>query len=104
MDFSLSMPVDTCPFRIRPLIGKFRVRLLAGILCTLVWALEGVAQPPSTDEQQYLFSVLPLIERGDLAKAEAQLIEGTGRYPRSAILYNALGIVYAKQTKINKAA
>lgn len=98
------MPVDTRPFRIRPLIGKFRVRLLAGILCTLVWALEGGAQAPAADEQQYLFSVLPLIERGDLAKAEAQLIEGIERYPRSAILYNALGIVYGKQSKIDKAA
>ena len=100
------MRVDTRPFRIRPLMGKLRVRLSAGILFTftLVWALQGRAQAPSADEQQYLFSVLPLIERGDLAKAEAQLIEGIDRYPRSAILYNALGVVYGKQSKIDKAA
>ena len=87
-------------------MGKLRVRLSAGILCTLtlVWMLPAGAQSPSTDERQYLFSVLPLIERGDLAKAETQLTEGIERYPRSAILYNALGIVYGKQKKIDKAA
>jgi tetratricopeptide (TPR) repeat protein len=87
-------------------MGKLRVRLSAGILFTftLVWALQGGAQAPSADEQQYLFSVLPLIEHGDLAKAETQLIEGIERYPRSAILYNALGIVYGKQSKLDKAA
>jgi tetratricopeptide (TPR) repeat protein len=48
--------------------------------------------------------VLPLIEHGDLAKAETQLMEGIERYPRSAILYNALGVVYGKQSKLGKAA
>ncbi len=99
------MQVDTRPFRIRRLIGKLRVRLSVGIslIFTLVWTLQGGAQTPSRDEQQYLFSVLPLIDR-DPAKAEVQLTEGIERYPRSAILYNALGIVYGKQNKIDKAA
>lgn len=85
-------------------MGKLRVRFSVGILftLTLVWTLQ--AQTPSADEQQYLFSLLPLIERGDLVNAETQLMEGIERYPRSAILYNALGIVYAKQSKIDKAA
>jgi tetratricopeptide (TPR) repeat protein len=80
------------------------VRFSVGILftLTLVWTLP--AQTPSADEQQYLFSVLPLIERGDLTEAETQLMEGIERFHRSAILYNALGIVYAKKGKIDKAA
>src|SRR5579864_215104 len=100
------MQVDTRPFRILPLMGKRRVRFLVGILFTFtfVWAIRASAQTPSADEQQYLFSVLPLIERGDLAKAETQLVEGIERFQRSAILYNALGIVYARQSKIDKAA
>jgi tetratricopeptide (TPR) repeat protein len=85
-------------------MGKFRVRLLVGILSILVWALQGGGQAPEADEQQYLFSVLPLIQHGDLVKAEAQLIEGIEHYPRSAILYNALGIVYGKLSNIDKAA
>jgi len=79
------------------------VRLLAEILSILVWALHGAAQTPSADEQQYLFSVLPLIDQGDLIKAETQLMQGLERYPRSAILYNALGIVQGKQSKLDKA-
>jgi tetratricopeptide (TPR) repeat protein len=87
-------------------MGKIRVQFLVRILFifTLVRMLQVGAQTPAADEQQYLFSVLPLIERGDLAKAETQLVEGIERYPRSAILYNALGIVYGKQSKIDKAA
>src|SRR5260370_7950928 len=59
---SLSMQVDTRPFRIRRLIGKLRVRLSVGILLifTLVWTLRGGAQTPSMDDPQYLSSTLPL--------------------------------------------
>jgi tetratricopeptide (TPR) repeat protein len=87
-------------------MGKLRVRFSLGILFTLIlaWTHRAGAQTPSADEQQYLFSVLPLIERGDLARAETQLMEGIERFQRSAILYNALGIVYVKQGKIDKAA
>ena len=80
------------------------MRLLAGILFILILALPGRAQAPSAEEQQYLFSVLPLIERGDLTKAEDQIFAGLERYSRSAILYNALGIVYTRQNKLDKAA
>ena len=87
-------------------MGKLCVRFLLGILLTFtfVWTPRCGAQTTSAEEQRYLFSVLPLIERGDLAKAETQLTKGIERYSRSAILYNALGIVYGKQKKIDKAA
>jgi tetratricopeptide (TPR) repeat protein len=80
------------------------VRLVAGCLLILILALKGRAQAPSGEEQQYLFSVLPLIERGELSNAEQRLLSGIEQYPRSAILYNALGIVYRKQSEIDKAA
>ncbi|MFN7998234.1 MAG: tetratricopeptide repeat protein [Bryobacteraceae bacterium] len=63
----------------------------------------GAAQAPA-EEQQFLFGVLPLIQRGDLPGAEKQLLDGLSRYPRSAILFNALGIVYARQSKSEQAA
>ncbi len=80
------------------------MRLVAGCLLILILALKGRAQAPSAEEQQYLFSVLPLIERGELSNAEQRLLSGIEQYPRSAILYNALGIVYRKQSEIDKSA
>ena len=62
------------------------------------------AQTASPQEQQYLFSVLPLIDRGDLATAELQLVRGLAQFSQSAILYNALGIVYRKENKMEPAA
>src|SRR3989442_534669 len=61
-------------------IGILHLRLLSGILFILSLALPGTAQAPSTEEQQYFFSVLPLIERGDLTKAEEQILAGLQRY------------------------
>jgi tetratricopeptide (TPR) repeat protein len=80
------------------------VRLVAGCLLIVILALKGRAQAPSAEEQQYLFSVLPLIERGELSNAEQRLLSGIEQYPRSAILHNALGIVYRKQGEMDKAA
>jgi tetratricopeptide (TPR) repeat protein len=85
-------------------VGNLRVRPLAGILVTLALAVNGSAQAPSAEEQQHLFSVLPLIDRGELSRAEEQLTAGIERYPRSAILYNALGIVFRKENKLDRAA
>ncbi|HXJ37819.1 MAG TPA: tetratricopeptide repeat protein, partial [Bryobacteraceae bacterium] len=79
------------------------MRPLAVILVTLALAVNGRAQAPSTEEQQYLFSVLPLIDRGELSRAEEQLTAGIERHPRSAILYNALGIVYRRENKLDRA-
>src|SRR5438270_6354414 len=78
------------------------MRLLAGTWACVL-SLAAVPQTPSTDEQQYLFSVLPLIDRGELSQAEGQLLAGIERFSKSAILYNALGIVYRKENKINDA-
>ena len=80
------------------------MRFLATVLLSLSMAFQGEAQAPPAEEQPYLFSVLPLINRGDLATAEEQLRAGLSQYPRSAILYNALGIVYGKQKKPEAAA
>ncbi len=77
-----------------------RVRLVL----ILILALDGRSQAPSLEEQKYLFSVLPLIEQGELSTAAQRLLSGIEQYPRSAILYNALGIVYRKQSEIGKAA
>jgi tetratricopeptide (TPR) repeat protein len=85
-------------------IGNLRVRPLAGILVTLTLAVNGSAQAPSAEEQQQLFAVLPLIDRGELSRAEEELAAGIERHPRSAILYNALGIVFRKQNKLDRAA
>jgi len=80
----------------------FGVRRLKFLLVMIV-ALRGGAQTTSED-QQYLFSVMPVIERADWPAAELQLLRGLAEFPRSAILYNALGIVYRKEDKIEPAA
>ena len=61
------------------------------------------AQGPSKEEQETLFTVLPLIEKGQLAIAEDKLNDAVKQFPRSAILQNALGIVYLKQDKTEAA-
>ena len=76
---------------------------LMAVLLVLWQGEEIRAQVPTSEEQQYLFSVLPLIEKGQLAQAEEQLRAGIKLYPRSAILHNAQGIVYQRQNKLDKA-
>jgi tetratricopeptide (TPR) repeat protein len=72
--------------------------------CFLVFIVtQSLSQAPSPQEQQYLFSVLPLIDKGQLREAEEKLLEGLKLYPRSAILSNALGIAYERQEKIDDA-
>lgn len=62
-----------------------------------------VAQAGIQEEQQYLLSVVPLIQSNDLPAAEQKLREGLQLHPRSAILENALGIVYERQQKPDEA-
>jgi protein O-GlcNAc transferase len=76
---------------------------LMAVLLLLSQGEEVRAQVPTSEEQQYLFSVLPLIEKGQLAQAEERLGVGIKLYPRSAILHNAQGIVYQRQNKLDKA-
>lgn len=78
-------------------------RVAEGFLI-LFLAMNGRGQTRYTEDQEYLFSVLPLIERGELGSAEQRLVKGVDQYPHSAILFNALGIVYHKQGKIDRAA
>jgi len=69
----------------------------------MIVALRCSAQTASQD-QSYLFSVLPLIDRENFPGAEQQLLQGIKQFPSSGILYNALGIVYRKEGKIEPAA
>lgn len=52
---------------------------------------------PSMEEQQCLASALPLLQSRALQDAEARLGECQQGYPQSAILANALGIVYEEE-------
>jgi tetratricopeptide (TPR) repeat protein len=58
-----------------------------------------MAQAPSEEEQQVLRSIVPLIQSHALTEAEARLTIGLERFPQSAILENALGIVYRQENK-----
>ena len=75
--------------------------ILLGLLLAIM--TRASPQAPSSQEQQYLFSVLPLIEKGQLHEAEGKLLEGLRLYPSSAILNNALGIVYQREENFDAA-
>ena len=47
---------------------------------------------------RFFDSIVPLIQSHALAEAESGLTNGLQRFPRSAILQNALGIVYNRRT------
>lgn len=72
------------------------------LLLVMIATLRCSAQTGSPD-QDYLFSVVPLIDRGDLPAAEKQLLQGVKQFPASGILYNALGIVYRREGKLEPA-
>jgi tetratricopeptide (TPR) repeat protein len=69
----------------------FGVRLMCG-------------QAPAQDEQGYLRSVLPLIQQRNWSEAEAKFEQGLLQFPHSALLANALGMVYEQQGKEEAAA
>ncbi len=73
------------------LLGAAGSLLLAAVLLS--------AQAPSSDEQQVLRSIVPLIQPDSLGEAEARLQDALKQFPRSAILENALGIVYQQEKK-----
>ncbi len=52
---------------------------------------------------QYLTSVLPVIQSHDLAGAETKLSEGLAQFPHSALLSNALGMVFEQEHKTRDA-
>jgi tetratricopeptide (TPR) repeat protein len=85
-------------------LADLHKRKIMRLLCLLILIVTpALAQAPSAQEQQYLFSVLPLIEKGRLGEAQEKLLEGLKLYPSSAILNNALGMVYERQEKIDAA-
>jgi tetratricopeptide (TPR) repeat protein len=96
-----SMEASTC-FIISVMKRLFPLRL--AILILAISPESATAQKPTPEEQKYLLSVLPLIESGRLTGAEEKLVAGMQLYPRSAILQNALGIVYQKQNRTEAAA
>lgn len=76
-------------------LGLFWRIIIFVILGTqLIWA-----QAPSEEEQRYLRSVLPLIQQRNWSDAESKFKEGLSHFPRSALLANALGMVYEQQGK-----
>ena len=52
---------------------------------------------------QYLSSVLPLIQSHDLRGAETKLSEGLAQFPHSALLSNALGMVFEQEHRTKEA-
>jgi tetratricopeptide (TPR) repeat protein len=79
------------------LFWRATVVLILGSI--LIWG-----QAPSEGEQLYLRSVLPLVQERKWADAEGKFKEGLSQYPRSALLANALGMVYEQQGKVDAAA
>ncbi|MGI8959136.1 MAG: tetratricopeptide repeat protein [Bryobacteraceae bacterium] len=61
-------------------------------------------QAPSEEEQRYLRSVLPLIQERKWGDAESKFKEGLSQFPKSALLANALGMVYEQQGREDAAA
>ena len=62
------------------------------------------SQAPSEEEQLYLRSILPLIQERKWGEAESRFKEGLAQFPRSALLANALGMVYEQEGKEGMAA
>lgn len=62
------------------------------------------ARGPSVQERQCLASALPLLQRRALQSAETALAACQQQYPQSAILANALGIVYEQEGRKTDAA
>ena len=69
----------------------------AVLLATIGLSAAALAQRPSEGELQVLSAVLPVIEAKDWRVAEGRLIDGLREFPRSAVLSNALGIVYEQE-------
>ena len=69
------------------------------IAATLSLAPAAWAQRPSEAELQLLSSVLPLIQNQNWSAAETGLKNGLANFPRSAVLSNALGMVYEQENR-----
>jgi tetratricopeptide (TPR) repeat protein len=58
-----------------------------------------LAQGPSEAELRPLSSALTLIEANEWRVAEARLTDGLREFPRSAVLSNAMGVVYEQEDR-----
>ena len=74
--------------------GIFSGALIVASLCPVPAAW---AQRPSEAELKTLSSALPLIQQQNWSAAETTLQEGMASFPHSALLSNALGIVYERE-------
>ncbi|HXF27159.1 MAG TPA: tetratricopeptide repeat protein [Bryobacteraceae bacterium] len=74
--------------------------LFVTVLILLLYFNAGArADDPSQEELRYLSSAMPLIQTRAWSDAEAKLNDGLKRFPHSAILTNALGIVYEREDR-----
>jgi tetratricopeptide (TPR) repeat protein len=85
---------------------NLRLGLLWGTAAVLLLGLQMIwAQAASQqEEQRYLQSVLPVIQQRNWVDAEAKLKQGLSQFPRSALLANALGMVYEQEGREDEAA
>jgi tetratricopeptide (TPR) repeat protein len=82
-----------------------RLGLLWSTIVALIFGVRIMwSQTPSEEEQEYLRSVLPLIQQRNWSDAESRFKEGLSRFPKSALLANALGMVYEQEGKEDAAA
>jgi tetratricopeptide (TPR) repeat protein len=68
----------------------------AGLLLIVVTSMPSLLTG-QVEEQQCLASALPLLQQHKFSDAEARLSECQRQYPQSAILSNALGVVYEQE-------
>jgi tetratricopeptide (TPR) repeat protein len=67
-------------------------------------AIPASSQVPPPEDQQTFLRILPLFERGEYGQAEQQLKAALEQYPDSAVLENALGVLYRKTNRTTEAA
>jgi tetratricopeptide (TPR) repeat protein len=76
---------------------------MRAVLISLFICLCLRAATPSQAELQALSSVMPDIQAGAWQQAEHKLLDALKQFPESAILSNALGMVYEKEGRIDLA-
>jgi tetratricopeptide (TPR) repeat protein len=83
----------------KKLYSRNRLRTALSIAVILCLSTAARAQRPTEAELQQLSSVLPLVQQKNWTAAEAKLQEGLTAFPHSALLSNALGIVYEQENR-----
>jgi tetratricopeptide (TPR) repeat protein len=76
---------------------------MRAVLISLCICLRLGAKAPSQAELEALSAVMPDIEAGAWPKAEHELLDALKQFPQSAVLSNALGMVYEKEGRTDLA-